>query len=601
MARPGHGTSPGEAVHIFFRFRYSGGVNVLLILFSAGLLTLALPNELFVWGSPLLGLLALIPLFLALHRSRSRTRAALLGALFGAVSTAGANYWLAFFGEFSVWTLGGAMTGYAGYNFLLFSFLFDAIHRGTPLPRALPEERALAGEGALAGTSWYRPLHLAVIWTGYEFLKSVGFLGYPWGLIAYPLSLWNGLAQSAELAGPWGLSFLAAWTNAIGAELVLGYRGRSAEALRGRRSGTLSGLVTRPIQHHVIAAGTLFLVLAGFGHYRLATLGPDNHHRTLRILVVQQNIDSWQPGLFSEALLQAQDLTLEALRKHQRDSSEPLDFVLWSETALRRPYQEGDSFYDEVPRELPFRDFLRRLDLPLITGAPAPVGTDRKTGGDYRNSAILLSPEGTLLGSYGKQQLVPFAESIPFWHLPAVQGFFRTVVGLYGTWVPGDGSAPVEVPAGGTTIPAGFPICFEDAFGWVPREMVRGGAEILINLTNNSWSRQDSAQTQHYLAARLRTIELRTPLVRGTNSGLTAVINRRGEMTQAMPMFESSAGVFSVAVPPAEWTLYRTIGDLPGKLAVAWAALILLFRETFPRKKRRSLPRIGWKADRNDN
>ncbi|SIQ84810.1 Apolipoprotein N-acyltransferase [Alkalispirochaeta americana] len=552
-------------------------MNLLLTLFSAALLTLALPNELFVWGSPFLGLVALIPVFLALYRSSSRNKAALLGVVFGAASTAGANYWLAFFGEFSIWTLGGAMAGYAGYNYLLFTFLFDAIHRGSPRPRSIPGERALAGEGLLPGESWHRPLHLALLWTGYEFLKSVGFLGYPWGLIAYPLSLWTGLAQSAELVGPWGLSFLAAWINAIGAELLLQYRSEGvlvalAKRLRARP------FLTRPLDHHVVAAGALVLVLGGFGHYRLATLGPDDHHRSVHILLVQQNIDSWQPGLFSEALLQAQDLTLEALQEHQQTSPEAVDFVLWSETALRRPYRQDDSFYEEVPDQLPFREFLRRLDIPLLTGAPAAAGEGQEPE-DYHNSAILISPEGTLLASYGKQQLVPFAESIPFWHVPAVQRFFRTVVGLYGTWVPGGSSAPVKIPAGDTILLAGLPICFEDAFGWVPREMVLEGAEILINLTNNSWSRQDSAQTQHYLAARLRTIELRRPLVRGTNSGLTAVINRRGEMAQAMPMFESNAAVFSVPIPPGEWTLYQAIGDLLGKAAVACAALVLFLRE----------------------
>ena len=117
-------------------------------------------------------------------------------------------------------------------------------------------------------------------------------------------------------------------------------------------------------------------------------------------------------------------------------------------------------------------------------------------------------------------------------------------------------SDDISLAAPGGAIAAGAPICFEDSFSWVTRQLAGAGAEVLLNLTNNSWSRQRSAQIQHYVAARLRTIELRIPMVRATNSGLTTVIDARGVATAALPMFESTATVFEVPHYPRYRTWY---------------------------------------------
>jgi len=453
------------------------------VLFSAIMVALALPNDLSASGFSLIGAVALVPLLLAVYGAKSWRTAARMGALFGAVSTAAANYWLAFFGEFSVWTIGGTVLGYTGYNAILFGYLFH-----------------------LSRNPRFRTLRIAVLWTGYEYLKSVGFLGYPWGLIAYPATNLLPLAQLAELTGVWGLSFLMAFANTSIAELVFSVGAFDAVGVatpaHDRRS------VVQP----AVAAVLLFLVAAGFGQYRLThRVEPQGR---ISVLLVQQNVNSWTPGRFPEALSQAQNLTREGIKKSGRP-----DLIIWSETALRRPYVNLDEYYRVNPPGDSFLEFLRETGAPLVTGTPLWVSPDTN---DLMNGAVLIFPDGSVGGRYGKQQLVPFAESIPYYENEAVKAFFRNVIGIYGSWVAGEASTVMEVPSAGIVI--GTPICFEDAFGWVSRSMVKNGAQVLINLTNNSWSRRASAQTQHYIAARLRAIEVRTPLVRGTNSGLTAVV-----------------------------------------------------------------------------
>jgi apolipoprotein N-acyltransferase len=504
-------------------------------LLSAILLPLALPNEIFLWGAFLLGLIALVPAFIAVYQCKHWKDAARLGVLFGAVSTALGSYWLAFFGEFAVWTIGGPIVGYMGYNYILFGFLHFTIHHKS---------------------SWYRPLRVAVLWTGYEYFKSVGFLGYPWGLIAYPLSNWYALAQSAELFGVWGLSFLGAYINAGIAEYFIS------------RESSIRTSVERIFPGpHALAALLLVLISAGFGYYQLQRITVEEE---FDLLVVQQNIDSWAPGAFSDALQRAQDLTIRGLEEARSAGRSP-EMVVWSETSIRRPYDQYDPFFASAPRSLPFHEFMQRIDLPLVTGAAMFVpGTER----DLTNSALVIAPTGELLDSYAKQQLVPMAESIPGWEVPLIRKFFEEVVGLYGTWIPGNESNPLQIPRlDGTVLTAGAPICFEDAFGWVSREKALQGARVMVNLTNNSWSLQVSAQTQHLVAARLRGIELRMPLVRGTNSGVTGVVDATGFLRHELPMFIGTSAVVSVPLYSPQWTLYRAIGDSGGLLAAVGSLL----------------------------
>lgn len=529
-------------------------MNTLLTLFSSVLLPLALPNEFFDQGLAFLGPVALVPIFIVLLRLKSRVAASRYGALFGMVSTAIANYWLAFFGDFSIWTIGGAVIGYTGYNYILFGYLYHLTH--------LDDFRA---DTTLAPSRetfhFYAPLIIAVVWTGYEYLKSVGFLGYPWGLIAYPIGVGPRVSQIAEITGIWGLSFLGAYVNAVIAFIVV------TSLVRNDRS----------TWNHAGAVLLLFIVAIGFGSVARSSIEPEDE---VEMLLVQQNVDSWQPGRFRDALSTAQRITIEGIS----DSPEDLpDAIVWSETSLRVPYGPTVPFYAQEPSELPFYTFLHILDTPLITGTPVRVPDTE----DYRNSAVVILPDRSTTGWYGKQQLVPFAESIPFWNRPIVQIFFREVIGLNGTWVAGAGSEPLTLPLrDGRSLAIGTPICFEDGFGWVPRELVNNGAEILVNLTNNSWSRQDSAQTQHFAAARLRSIELRTTLVRGTNSGLSGVVDARGDLIAQLPMFQQTAERVRVPVYPQRWTLYRAWGDWLGVLSTAIALLLVVLSSLASKKKR---------------
>ena len=509
---------------------------------SALLLALALPNDLFPYGSPLFGVAALAPLFAAIYRTDSYGSAARLGVIFGAASSVLGNFWLLFFQSFSMWTLGGVTLAYVAY----FAVLAPLLRFIATVPRA------------------YRPVAVATVWALYEFLKSSGYLGYPWGLIAYPPHGITPLVQFVEITGVWGLCLLMALVNGVAAEWL---------------DLLLHGAARRRIPARIWqnSAAVALLVAAALGYGAAALARPIPHTATLDVVLVQHNANPWQSGDDAGVLATLQRLTDQGIAA----APTPPDLVVWSETALRWPViatRITDAGTPEVPAPL------TRVPVPLLTGVPWVVSEAPLYA---MNGAMLVAPGGAVLDHYGKQHLVPFAESVPFWEVPAVRHLFSEVIGLQATWVAGTEGTIYELPVrAGDAVRFATPICFEDAFPNLNRRFIRAGADLLINLTNDAWSQTVSAETQHFVAAKLRAVENRRVLIRATNGGVTAVVDPWGRILgRAAPLFTETALRRQVPVyrPPAA-TVYTRFGDyLPALLA----ALLLLFAGAARRNVRR--------------
>jgi apolipoprotein N-acyltransferase len=539
----------------------------LLTLLSSVLLPLALPNEFiggaarflgqkpdesFYWGNALLGLICIAPAFYAICRSPSFKVAARLGALFGGVSTALSSFWLMFFQGFSVWTYGGTTLGYMGYNALLFPFLLGLSRLG---PR-------------------YRPFLLAIGWTVYEYFKSIGFLGYPWGLVAYPVGDVLPLIQFVDITGVWGLSLLMSLVNALIAEYALARE----HSLAGGRA--LSGWV--PLFRRQ-GAFVLFLIASamGYGVWRMAT--PIPAATTANLVLVQQNTDPWGggSGKGAENSLDVNvNLTVEAVKTLPQKP----DLAVWSESSVSSIGVNLDGTY--YPPKNALVPGIQRGGVPVLFGGIVIIDMDKQA---FWNAAVLANQDGTVLDTYGKMHPVPFAESIPFYELAPVRNFFRNVVGIWNPWVSGTRHTVFKVPlAAGGTLSFGVPICFEDAFADLCRQYLLDGADLLVNITNDSWSKTWSSEIQHFQVARFRAIENRRVLVRSTNGGVSAIVGPWGEIHARMPFFERTWR--SVAVPiykEASLTPYTRFGDWFPQLLIA-LVLIVLILNVLPKKKRPS-------------
>jgi apolipoprotein N-acyltransferase len=526
---------------------------LLAVLLSSVLLPLALPNEFiggavrilgmqpnegFFWGNAVLGLVCIAPVFYAVSLAPTFAFASLLGVVFGGVSTALSNYWLSFFQGYSVWTYGGTVLGYIGLNALLFPFL----------------------RGFARISVRCRPFLLAITWAVYEYFKSVGFLGYPWGLIAYPASDFFPLIQFVDTTGIWGLSFLMALVNSLVAEYAL---------TRGR-----------PHFFRQAAFGCVLVACAlGYGWFRLAQ--PIPHQSSASLLIVQQNSDPWDAGRANDDSLKVNlDLTAEGVRK-----SQPVpDLAVWSESSVTSVLVERGNRL--TPQRNPLVPAVRQMGIPILFGGVVILDRQRQ---EAMNASVLISPDGMVLDTYGKMHPVPFAESIPFYELEPVRKFFRNVVGIWNPWVSGTRYTIFRVPLGaGGAMSFGTPICFEDAFSDLCRRYIAAGADLLVNITNDSWSKTWSAEIQHFSVARFRAIENRRVLVRSTNGGVSAVIGPWGDIRSRMPFFESTWRTVDVPVYREKFfTPYTRFGDW---LPVVMIALLLVVLVVDVRQKKKAVP-----------
>ena len=548
---------------------------VLQAFFSALLFAAALPNEVFLQGFWPLGFIALVPLYLSLRGSASFGKAALCGAVFGSASHAFTSYWLFFYKGYAFWTLG---TTTIAYGVVYAAVAMSAYFILEAAPRT------------------YRPFIFALGWVSFEFVKSSGFLGYPWGLIGYSMSSQPLLLQTADITGVYGISFILALSSGILAELSVEIP-RLRSSAPGTKSGPLPapGLVRLPF---LLARQGLFLcilglIALGYGIFRMDADIPVR--KTFRAALVQQNTDPWIAG---EVAALESDIALarSALAKPGKGEGKVCDLVVFSETSLRRPYQDFISWFAKNPPRDPLGSFIRESGTFLPTGAPIILDWDSYAA---TNSTILISPEGEQLGSYAKIHPVPFAEAIPLMEYAWFRKFMQEVIGLESGWVMGSEIKVFTLPLSGgrESIAFSTPICFEDAFAGLCRRYILAGADLLINLTNDSWSERESAQMQHWAIARFRAIENRRTLVRSTNSGLSCVIDAWGRNLVVFPQFKATSAIVEIPVyEEAAMTVYTRFGDWFAILALSLFSVVFMFevvREVAGRIRESRLVRIA--------
>jgi len=515
--------------------------------FSALLFALAQPNELFLYGNWLLGLFCLVPLYLALEDTQKIGEASLIGALFGATNHALTSYWLFFYKNFAFWTLGTTTIAYAVvYAAAIMYGWFMLKHAGIA-----------------------RPVVFALAWAAFEYAKSTGFLGYPWGLLPYSFTNVAIMLQTADIWGVYGISAFLALCSASIAELFLPQWPKKPGQNRMRlRWVTISAVYG--------------LILLAYGANAMSH--PVPVRSTVRLLLCQQNTDPWISG--ENAALESNiRLAKDALKSNEEAGGAKPDLMVFSESSLQRPFKEYRAWFEKNPPDSPLLPFLQKTDIPLLTGLPVVINWDTY---EASNSVGLIYPSGILGETYAKMHPVPFAEAIPFWEFSWFRTFVQKVIGLERGWVMGE--KPVifsltlqnrdAVCSDIRTLPSvkfAAPICFEDAFAGQCRGFVLRGADLLINLTNDSWSRTLSAQIQHYAVARFRAIESRKALVRSTNAGVTCVVGADGRNLVELPQFKAESIIVDVPLYASPLTFYMRLGDWFAWTCVGFVGLLFVW------------------------
>ncbi|HOT62387.1 MAG TPA: apolipoprotein N-acyltransferase [Treponemataceae bacterium] len=533
--------------------------NASLLILSVFLVSLSHPNAVFSRGIPPVAYVSLAPLLLLARRARLRWTP-LWGGAYGLLLCAAFTPWLIQFHPLAFPVMGTV-------HLLQFAWLFPLLALASRLsPR-------------------YAYLAQTALWVGGEYVRTLGFVGLSYGGMGYTQWSIGPLVASASLFGVWGVSLLVVFPSALIATIVdeAWPRERPTEGRTSPSFGARACSCARAKSLSAVLWVVAFAFAIGYGFVvpRLDAAGQDRA-RTLRVALIQNDADPWRGGLASyrenfESLVR---LTDEAI------ASDPsIQLVVWPETSFvpridwHYRYREDSGAFSLV-RDL--LEYLDRMPVPVLLGNDDAVRVSGPDGEESRldyNAALLFNPGKGVVppepARYRKVRLVPFTEHFPYRRaLPWV--YDALVANDTHFWEPGPGFVPLE--AAGVTIAT--PICFEDSFGSISRGFARAGAEAIVNLSNDAWSRSLSCQYQHLSMAVFRAAENRVPMARATASGQTCSVDRFGRVLSMAEPFQETFLVAELELaagpaPAGPRTLYGLWGDLPAIILGALGLAIL--------------------------
>ena len=519
-------------------------LQVFYSIFSGIVTALAIPNELFLLGSPLLGIIALIPLFVAISRAKSFREAGFLTGLQLFVTHMLSSYWLGRFKDFAIFTLGASGIAYFVFGFVFGNYLY--------LPfRYTDRENKLKAYSATSSS--YAPQQIftfAIVWTIYEWFRSTGFLAYPWGTLVMSAYRWSLLTQIASVTGTWGITFIFALFSAVVAKGILLIPDASKYETN-----------KAPIKMYAQTAALCMVLLSisvFFGAVQyLINRQPE---KTVKVSMIQHNCPPWvssQKDIISTSMEQTR-LAVEEYANNPENQDEKPDLIVWNESSLGYSFPRALDRYKTYPKEDPLIPFIKEIGVPFVMGGPAYLDDDKNTS----NAAVYFDKDGKFEDAYGKIHLVPFAEVIPYADHPLVKKFMSKVVGFSNGWRPGQNYKLFTLPLSNETeVKFTTPICFEDAFSDLCRRLYLFGSELFVNITNDSWSETKSAEYQHFVIASYRTIEHRTSMLRSCTSGYTVVLDAYGRIVADFPLFETGYLNAEVPVYKRTMTTYSRFGN----------------------------------------
>lgn len=219
----------------------------------------------------------------------------------------------------------------------------------------------------------------------------------------------------------------------------------------------------------------------------------------------------------------------------QKTTDQPIDFVIWPETAFPEPIGYGKW---DTRLLMQARQFLKENQLALITGAYGWHGDDDDT--PVSNSILAFDSEGQPHPEYyQKTVLLAFGE-----YFPGAEWFpiLRKWVPAVGDFRRGEGPKLLNFQQ----LLLGPQICYEGLFDHLSRRSANLGAEILINVTNDSWYGTWQEPYQHLYMTLARAIEVRRPLVRSTNTGISTVVLADGSILAQSPLHREWSQLYQV-------------------------------------------------------
>ena len=421
-----------------------------------------------------LAFIALVPLLRAIDKD-NLLLSFKQGFAAGVVAWLGIIYWVVV-----------AMNRYGGINIpvsiliLLLFVLYLSLYLGIfALSCAFLEKR----------TSISAYLFAAPLWVLLEYARGVVMTGFPWAFLGHSQYSFLPFIQVASVTGTYFISFLIVAVN-----------------------GILFSLWVRKKVSIVWTTAVLVLIASSltYGFVRL-------QHRDaepLKAAIVQGNIG--QDVKWDDAFKM---MTVSKYYRLSFGLAQNADLIIWPETAI--PFI--------IDRDIHAYKYIKAV--PAMLRSRLFFGTVGLGGkGSLLNSVYYVNGSGQTAAIYNKVHLVPFGEYTP---IVSYFPFLEKLTAIGADFMSGEGHVPIITDAG----KAGILICFEGIFPYITNETVRGGAQVLINVTNDAWYNRTSAPFQHFAFYVFRAIETDRYVLRAANTGISAVIDPRGRIKGRTPIF----------------------------------------------------------------
>jgi apolipoprotein N-acyltransferase len=464
---------------------------------------------------------ALAPLMLVVVERPSPLRALILGWATGTIFFYGSCYWL----TYSMIHYGGLPTAVA-YPLLLPGALVVGIFPGL-----------FAVLLAIAAKKWghFALLLAPIFWAALEWIRLI-VTGQLWNALGYSQAYHPAFIQPAKWGGVYAVSFLILVVNAA---IVL----------------VLLKQTTRRV-----ALAALVVVLVGCVNV-LSSLQSAGDSSTNDRYV---NVVALQPNVPME-LVKSSEQMKDLLERHWSMSTNALDglpadnaprFLIWPESPMNFTYAPDKNFQDQLGA------FTKQHHTSLLFNSLEPTLTN-----GFYNSALLINEEGRLIAQYDKIRLMPFGEYVP---LPQWLPGASLITGMVGEFTPGE--KYTLMPFGDHR--AGTFICIESAYPWIARRLTNEGADVLINISNDGYLGPTAVMRQHLGNAVFRAVENGRPVLRVTNTGITARIDPRGRIHDETAPFRTDVRVWQVPTPATARTFYTRFGDVFVYLCAAITVLV---------------------------
>ncbi len=410
---------------------------------------------------------------------------------------------------------------------------------------------------------------LVVFWMTFEYIHLNWQLSWPWLTLGNVFATNPHWVQWYEFTGTSGGTLWVLLVNILLTTLLLKWKAQHRN---------------KNIRHSLVAGCCLLLPVAL--SYGIDTVNQPFNNPTIQlysnstnVVVVQPNIDPYNEK-FASGSVEGQIEKMLTLSRSAIDTNTRL--VIWPETALPIPVLQND--VQNISAYQPVFNFINlHPNITLLTGietfkfygAEKATNTARKNADGYYDAfnAAVAMKAGEPLQFYNKSKLVPGVETLPdflLWLGPIFEKFGGTAGGY------GHQDESADFKMNNNPYVSAPIICYESIYGEYVASYVRKGATILTIVTNDGWWFDTPGHRQHLHYARLRAIETRRWVARSANTGISAMIDDKGNLVETRKW--DKASVIKANIPAlTKQTFFVKYGDVLSRIVLGLFGVLVLW------------------------